>query len=178
MQHAYPSANPFDQILEDTFREPEGIYLVSIDRAAVQEHRTSVITHIIDTILSRDLGPVAAGRVAIEITGYDDDIRDPIDIPEIRSFMADLDETIPLLPLFLENTHSGSLIRYAGSLVDVFYDDDDTIFDLEQLSVFLNSKSALINQACTAWGIDPMPHIARLWEGFELEPDSIPDSND
>ena len=176
MQHAYPSVNPFNQILEDTFRDPEGIYLVSIDRSAVHDHQTSIVTHIIETILSRNLGPAAAGRIAIEISGYDDDIRDPIDIPEIRSFMTDLDAIIPLLPLFLENTQSGSLIRYTGCLVDVFYDDDGAVFDLEQLGVFLNSKSALIDQVCADWGIDPTPHITRLWEGFDLEPDAIPDS--
>lgn len=172
MQYTFYSSNPFIQILEDTLKKPDEIYLISIDPNIVVNHQITAVSSIIDHIIQRGFIEQAAARIAFDIDGYDDDLRDPVEIPDIRTYFEKLNNALPVLPFFLENNESQSLIRYAGFLVDVFYDEDNLNLDSEQLQTFLSEKSALIATACNLWRIDPTEHIARLWSTFELEAES------
>jgi hypothetical protein len=163
------TGNPIHNMILETLENPDGVYMIEIHHRMISRSDTSPVVSITDFIFSRGIQESAAARLAFEITGYEKDMRDPTTIGEVRGFFKELDRQLPLLPFFLENEESESLVKYAASLCTTWITGDRFTIDEEELRSFLNRVSRQIVEACERWNIDPEPHIDRLWSSFELE---------
>jgi len=128
--------------------------LVPIQRADVESGDVSATVEVFDCFaVSRTMAMSMLGRVAISVSGYDDDRRSLWKIPEVRRFFARLHRAIPHMLFFLSPGKQASALWVTLCCEFTVVGGVPSI-DPETLSEFVMDSFAANNVFCESLGID------------------------
>lgn len=169
MEHGDLKQDYIDELIFQGLRDTDAIHTIVIDPYWVSRQDIQPVLSICDMIVVRKLQEFSAGRLAFDLTAYDNDFRDPVTIPEIRRYFTAIHHVFPVLPFFLDNDQTDTLTRYAAAICDVKYELGEITIDQDQLLSFLNEVSEHLISSCRTWNISVEGHIDRIWSSFGIE---------
>ena len=83
--------------------------VVTAERADVEANRVDAVMMSLTALLRRDMCMRFRQRVNLAISGYDHDDRELYEVPEVRRFMATLDQQWPYWAFFLWPGHGTTI---------------------------------------------------------------------
>jgi hypothetical protein len=131
-------------------------------------HKDEVDTFSVEPVANalyeiKALGEKANGRLVLSFDGYDDDVRELAEIPELRIFIKFIDKCFPYWFFFLDRNikpYGSPLLLITNCLVDVqvtasMSDSKKRIFGLnkEQFSNFLDIHFHFLNELIDELGL-------------------------
>jgi hypothetical protein len=135
---------------------------IVVPREAVEARETKEVLMGLSVFAqSPALAPQALGKVRIEFEGYERDARELWQIPEVRRFIADLDEAFPFW-FYFADLRSETLHVLASCLCAVTeVAPGQTVFDDDDFYRFLQRQFGGMNHLWDAHSLPDDENVAR-----------------
>ncbi len=136
----------FGSIITDLVSKRTGLLMISIPKEEIEVQATArVVARLKELVNTRESAIAAMQRVAILVDGYNDDVRECWEIPEVRRFLCDVFVECPYIA-FLALPNSGMLTTFACCLCDPIRLTPNTVrFDTGKLRIFVNDAFCGLN---------------------------------
>lgn len=159
--------NDLRKKFREVMKNPQMLWGIEVEPYDLLERDTRLPLASINLANEEGLIEEAFGRFRLTIKGYDDDPRQPFDIPEVRGWFAQLHQDAPFFPYFLEPE---LILVYAASLLEHSYSDGALRLNPSEVEDFVQRTKGAIMSFCLSAKVDPTEAIEVLSDLFQPRP--------
>jgi hypothetical protein len=169
-QHALDPHGALRKKFREVITDPKMLWGIEVEPYDLLEKDTRLPLASINLANEEGLINESFGRFRVTLKGYDDDPRQPFDIPEVQGWFKQLAQDAPFFPYFLEPE---MILVYAAATVLHSYHDGALRFDRADIGNFLSKTQGAIEAFCAQANIDPALAVDTLLEVFDAKPRAV-----